>query len=507
MAFLTEAANRGSISTGYDIANSLLLDNSNSSMEYNHHQLAPGGDDQWSAQSNAGTNSKKATLSLWIKRSKLSPSSGAGQYARLFQFQTGGNATSLYFVTDQLKMYDDVTSASLQTNRKFRDTSAWYHIVLAMDSTQATAANRVKLYVNGEQQTDWATEDYGNQNSDLAMFSTTNVVWYLGTASGNGQGYAFDGYMTEFHFVDGAQKVASDFGEYDDDSGIWKPKEYTGGHGTLGCYYNFEDTSNNRFNDESGNGNFMNNRGGSFEGEITTDTPTNNFCTVRPMWTPHDSACSLTEGATIWKINMPSGGGFNPNTSAISTFQFNSGKWYWETTWTNDGDRSVIGIVSSLSDIEQTVDPDRYIWWDGGHIPWNFSGSGSNDLNPPTYDSINTIGIALDMDNDRIAFSKDGGWLDSSGNTSDSSPGYFYSWSGTTFLSHAKANGNVAAFFGINTNANTVAPTHNINFGGYAATIRTSGGNSDANGYGNFAYSVPSGFYAACTKNVAEYGG
>ena len=185
MESLARTANRGSVSTGpYEVSNSLLLDNSDSSMEYNHHQLAPGGDDQWSAQSNAGTNSKKATISMWIKRSKLSPSSGAGQYARLFQFQTGGNATAFYIVTDQLTMYDDVTSASLKTNRKFRDTSAWYHIVLAMDSTQATAANRVKLYVNGEQQTDWATEDYGNQNSDLAMFSTTNVVWYLGTASG-----------------------------------------------------------------------------------------------------------------------------------------------------------------------------------------------------------------------------------------------------------------------------------------------------------------------------------
>ena len=506
MAFLTEAANRGSISTGYEISNSLLMDNSDTGMDFNHQQIYTGGDDQWTAKANEGTNTKKATISMWIKRSKLSPSSGSGQHMRLFHFITGGTATSLYLTNDKINMYDDSTSAYLISNRALRDTTAWYHIVLAMDSTQSTAANRVKIYINGVQETSWSNEDYGNQNAVLGMFSSANVTFILGSAGGHAQGYAFDGYITEFHFVDGAQKAASDFGEYDD-SGIWKPIEYTGSHGILGCYYNFEDTSNNRFNDESGNDNYMDNRGGSFEGAITTDTPTNNFCTVRPMWTPHDAACSLLEGGTIWKINMPSGGGFQPNTSAISTFQFNSGKWYWETTWTNDGDRSTLGIVSSLSDIEQTVDPDRYIWWDGGHIPWNFSGSGSNDLNPPTYDSINTIGIALDMDNDRIAFSKDGGWLDSSGNTSDSSPGYFYSWAGTTFLSHAKANGNVAAFFGINTNSNTVAPTHNINFGGYAPTMRTSGGNSDANGYGNFAYSVPSGFYAACTKNVAEYGG
>jgi len=488
MAFLTEAANRGSISTGYDIDYSLKLEPDNSeSLTYT------------GTQSSAG-NAKTWTWSGWIKRTELD--------AHTYLFSAG--YTGFQFMGTEnwlrLELYNGSTTYYLDLDMVFRDTSAWYHIVGQVDTTQATAADRVKIWINGVLQTEFrASTNYTNisQNAEFQIGKTGSSANWLKVGDWYAGGRYLAAYIAEWHYTDGVANDADAFGKFDD-NGIWVPKEYAGSYGTNGYYLDFSDSAN--LGDDA-NGSFSFTEGNITAADQATDTPTNNFCTVRPMWTPHEAACSLLEGATVWKINMPSGSGFQPNTSAISTFQFNSGKWYWETTWTNDGDRSVLGIVSSLSDIEQTVDPDRYIWWDGGHIPWNFSGSGSNDLAPPNYDSNNTIGIALDMDNDRIAFSKDGGWLDSSGNTSDSSPGYFYSWSSTTFLSHAKANGNVAAFFGINTNANTVAPTHNINFGGYAATIRTSGGNSDANGYGNFAYSVPSGFYAACTKNLAEYGG
>ena len=498
MEVLQRTANRGSISTGYDIDNSLLLDNSDSSMEYNHHQMSPGGDDQWSAQSNAGTNSKKATISMWIKRSKLSPSSGAGQYARLFQFQTGGNATSLYFVTDQLKMYDDVTSASLQTNRKFRDTSAWYHIVLAMDSTQATAANRVKLYVNGVQETSWATEDYGNQNSDLAMFSATNIIFYLGCAAGNGQGYTFDGYMTEFHFVDGAQKAASDFGEYDGDSGIWKPKKYTGSYGTLGCYYNFEDTSSNRFNDESGNGNFMNNRGGSFEGEITTDTPTNNFCTMN-VNDRRNGNIKTQMGGTY--VTTDGGSGW---CSMNATMAVGSGKWYWEALYFNNGDADDVHIgVAPANDRFIPHNPSGYYLGNvetGGSMGWDLDGGTNYNQNgswgnPSRGDKLM---VALDMDNYKLYYGINGTW----GNSADPANGtgsvtsmdtYWMSEAGALDFVHPSVSvyqGNYMKGF---------------NFGGYCAWTIASAA-SDENGYGTFEYAPPSGFYALCTKNLAEYG-
>ena len=500
MESLARTANRGSVSTGpYEVSNSLLLDNSDSSMEFNHHQMSTGGDDQWSAQSNAGTNSKKATISLWIKRAKLSPSSGAGQYARLFQFQTGGNATSLYFVTDQLKMYDDVTSASLLTTRKFRDTSAWYHIVLAMDSTQATAANRVKLYVNGEQQTAWDTEDYGNQNSDLAMFSTTNVTFYLGTASGNGQGYAFDGYITEFHFVDGAQKAASDFGEYDEDSGIWKPKEYTESYGTLGCYYNFEDTSSNRFNDESGNGNFMNNRGGSFEGKITTDTPTNNFATLNTLQ-GNNSKLTITGGAT----NVVKSGNHGWQTTNAN-IAVSVGKWYAEFKLDSSCDLVMIGVNQA----------DNEVAWYGSHIGaysnstaqgmgyyssnGHFYRNGGSGAIGSSYLSGDIIGIAFCYNSNGTAFmgmSKNGTWQ----NSQDPS-------SGTTNmlgLNYGSAfTDNEMYTFAISTHEDAGGVL--ANFGGYEG-FTVSSGNTDANGYGNFEYAVPTGYYALCTKNLAEFG-
>ena len=121
METLQRTANRGSISTGYDIDNSLVLENSDNNKNFNHQQITTGGDDQWTANANAGTNTKKATISMWIKRSRLSPSSGDGQHMRLFQFQTGGNATALYLTLDKINMYDDVTSAYLVSNRVLRD--------------------------------------------------------------------------------------------------------------------------------------------------------------------------------------------------------------------------------------------------------------------------------------------------------------------------------------------------------------------------------------------------
>ncbi len=498
MAFLTEAANRGSVSTGYDIANSLLLDNSDNDKNFNHHQMSPGGDDQWSAQSNAGTNSKKATISMWIKRSKLSPSSGDGQHMRLFQFQTGGNATALYLSNDKINMYDDVTSAYLVSNRLLRDTSAWYHIVLAMDSTQSTAANRVKIYVNGVQETSWSTEDYGNQNADLAMFSTTNVTWLLGCASSQNSGYAFDGYMAEVHLVDGAQKEALDFGEFDEDSGIWVPIEYKGSHGTLGAYYNFEDTSNNRFNDESGNGNFMDNRGGVFEGGIATDTPTNNFCLLNgPQQV--QSRFVFTQGLTT--VNLTGDHGYR---TIAGDMGFQHGKWYAEFKMGTGRVQTIVGMTQ-LDDTRSWQD--TYIggvsnstaYGMGHSYDGYFYRNGGSGAIGVSWTAGDIIGIAIRINADGTGFmgmSKNGTWM----NSQDPS-------SGTTgMLGLAYGNplpAHLHHSFAI-TLRHDDGPVY-ANFGGFPG-FTISSGNTDANGYGNFEYEVPTGYYALCSKNLGEFG-
>ena len=493
METLQRTANRGSISTGYDVDNSLLLEGSDSGKNFNHQQMSPGSGDQWSAQSNAGTNSKTATISMWIKRSKLSPSSGDGQHMRLVQFQTGGNATALYLTNDKINMYDDVTSSYLVSNRVLRDTSAWMHIVLAMDSTQATASNRVKIYVNGVQETSWATEDYGNQNSDLAMFSTTNVTFYLGcTGSNNGQ-YTFNGYISEFHFVDGSQKTASDFGEYDEDSGIWKPKAYSGTHGILGAYYNFEDTSNNKIHDESGNDNYINNRGDGFEGGIATDTPTNNFATWNVL-ANNAGIFTYTEGATKWK---PTSGNWASTTASLG---FTKGKWYAEFKAASNVTNVMVGVqelsgnyVGGYSGQFANSTSEGYGYYNASGNVYN---NGANSSYGTSFPVSVLVGVALDFKDDGTALmyiSKDNVWQ----NSADPANG-----TGGYSLNSGNA---VEGFFSFAGSLYQNNDFLQANFGGYTVNTISSAA-TDANGYGNFEYAPPSGYYALCTKNLAEYG-
>ena len=504
MAFLERNANRGSISSELELSNSVMIDNlgaNTNSNNFNHQQMSTGGDDQWSANANAGTNDKKATISMWCKRTHLSQGSGHGEYQRLFQFTTGGTATALYFNQDDLKMYDDNTSASLVTNRKFRDCSAWYHIVLAMDSTQSTAADRVKIYVNGVQETSFSTEDYGNQNAVLGMFSNSAVTFYLACAGSQNSGYAFDGYITEFHFVDGEQKDADDFGKIDD-NGVWVPKPYTGSHGILGCHYNFEDTSNNRFNDESGNGNYMDNRGGSYEGVIATDTPTNNFCTLNfanrtngNIRTQAGGTEATTDGGSGW-------------CGMVATMFVGAGKWYWEVLYEDDGDADDVHIgIAAANDPwfpARQVSGGYYLGnvETGGAMGWDLdSGTNYNQNgswgNPSRGDKLM---VAYDADNYKLYYGINGTW----GNSADPANG---TGSVTAIESYWMS--------GINNALDFVAPAVSIyqgnrvrsfNFGG-VNTWTIASGNADANGYGNFEYAPPTGFYALCTKNLAQYGG
>jgi len=478
-----------SASGSYDIDNSLKLEHDNS--------------ERLLRNSPVGTTVSvtNATVSYWVKRTEL----GIGTMYTWKGVSTWQNAA----ITNP-SGYSDVlyvaggneTYYKLVTNRVFKDTSAWYHIFIAYDTTQSTASDRIKIYINGVQETSFAVENYPSQNRDLE-FLAANGAWVFGwyeTAASVAPCYLAEAYL--FH----DQTLApTDFGEFDTDTGIWKPIEYTGSFSQYDWYYDFENSASLGA-DASGNGNNITYTYNITSADQATDTPTNNFCTLRPAYEPKASI-TLKEGATVWQNLGNSNSAFQPNTTAIGTFQLSAGKWYWECTWTNDGDRALIGIVASLADIRQTTDWQEYIWWDG-YNGWIGSSLIATETNPPAFDSINTIGIALDCDNQRITFSKDGGWLEASGNMNGSSPSdWRWDWtSDSDFLGSVYSNGNVTPMVGVQSDANTVFPIANINFGGYAATIRTSGGNSDANGYGNFAYPVPSGFYALCTKNLAKYG-
>jgi hypothetical protein len=241
METLQRTANRGSISTGYDIDNSLKLEADNTEYLYKTND--------------AGTNRKTFTVSMWFKRTEL-----ADDYMTLWQGGSNGEATRLGFYggTPKEAIWVDIGGGTGNTgtlyrsysNQVLRDTSAFYHIVLAVDTTQATEANRFRLWLNGEEVISWSQRQYPVQDFECAVEASVNMNWGAYDATY----YKMCGYIAECHYLDGVTAVQTDFGEYDEDSGIWKPKAYAGSYGDNGCYLNFDDSASLGA-DSSGNGN------------------------------------------------------------------------------------------------------------------------------------------------------------------------------------------------------------------------------------------------------------
>ena len=253
------------LASGYDVANSLRFDDGSSAFLSKTF-------------SGDGTSHDVGTVSVWLKRSELSDEQGiftAGSSNRHFiRFETGGNLT-FRAVTD---------SFHVQTNQLFRDSTAWYHIVIAYDTSDGTASNRVKMYVNGSQVTSFAQTDYPDQNLDIKLGAAE--LNCIGKDAEQTNPY-YDGYMAEFAYIDGQQLAASSFGEFDEDSPtIWKPKNFKGDvtFGTNGFYMEFKQTgtsanSSGMGADTSGNDNHFA-TSGLASTDVTEDTCTNNFATI-----------------------------------------------------------------------------------------------------------------------------------------------------------------------------------------------------------------------------------
>ena len=298
-----------SVSGGYEIDNSLRFNDGDSSKL----TFTPGG---------AGDRDT-FTFSFWVKRGVL----GTGQ--RIFSAGTSigtnnNNVSSLLFESDDtLKFFGEVggsASFTLQTNRLFRDPSAWYHIVVAVDTEDGTAANRIKLYVNGVQESSFSTATYMNQNTDT-FFNAAN----LHNISYAGGGGFVDGYLAEFHHIDGTQVAPTDFGEVDD-NGVWIPKAYTGAYGTNGFYLEFKETGTDA--DASGMGADTSGNDNHFAvtnlaaTDVTTDTPTNNFATFNPL--ARNNSNVYTEGNTVYDYTG------NFMRCGVSSLGVSNGKWYTE---------------------------------------------------------------------------------------------------------------------------------------------------------------------------------
>tara|TARA_R100001443_G_scaffold109536_1_gene120896 strand:- start:80 stop:1441 length:1362 start_codon:yes stop_codon:yes gene_type:complete len=453
MAFLTEAANRGSISTGYDIDNSLKFEADNSEQLYR-------------TPSSAG-NQKTWTYSVWFKRTEL----GASQ--QLISAQD----TYMYFETsDQawLNFRSGSENFFLATTRLFRDTSAWYHAVIVCETANSTAADRAQLWINGVRETSYANSTYQNLHSGISTGMNSTNVHRIGQYSNYGS--KFSGYMAEINLVDGQALDPTYFGEFNND-GIWIPKEYTGTYGTNGFYLDFAD-ADNLGDDESGNGNDWT-AGAISSVDQATDTPTNNFCTWSSLWA-YATNRTISEGSTKLTGSSQWGG-------CKGSIGVTNGKWYWENKasgndtiigWQTDGDGNI--ATGNAHNVLDTIG----LYQDGNYIWIKDSTSGRNDTSASgTNASGQIIGFALD--------------LDSSPQTAT-----FYR-NGSAIASNVNIDGLTGkTLFPFISQYNQETET---NFGGYT-TFSISSGASDENGYGTFEYAPPSGYYSICTKNLAEYG-
>ena len=452
---------------GYEVDNSLRFDD--------------GFSDRLIKTFSTSGNQRTVTFSTWFKISAL------GTIRHLFS-NSGADSINLAS-NDTLEIQlGGSAEGYLYLNRVFRDPSAWYHIVFNMDTTQSTASNRLKVYINGIQETSFSSTSYPTQNLQTGF--SENVQHSIGSRSANNDRF-FDGYMTETVFIDGQQLDPTSFGEFDEDSGIWKPIDVSGlTFGNNGFYLDFEN-SGSLGADVSGNGNnFTVNNLTAID--QTTDTCTNNFATWNPL-DGHISHMVFSEG------NLKTYFGSTNTTKSYprSTIGVASGKWYFEVLNVVNTNGQSVGITdrsSPSSTHELGYDPYEYAYLNTGEKINNSSSSSYGN----TYSSNDIIGVALDLDNNKLYFSKNGVWQNSGDPTSGATG------TGAISITSPSSTNNGFYFLAVGEYSGTQNPTWSANFGNPPYTI--SSGNSDGNGYGLFEYQPPSGYYALNTKNLAEYG-
>ena len=466
--FIT-SANRGSVSTGpYQIDNSCKFEADNS--------------EKLSRSQTTGTNRKKFTVSFWVKRTEI----GAFQVLAIAE-GSGNDISFLDFESDDFLRFRDTASASnqciLETNRKFRDPSAWYHIVLRVDTTESTADDRTRIYVNGVQETSFSARTNFDQNDDTFWgYNGGALTW------GNALNEAnyFSGYVADAYYIDGQSLAPTEFGEFDEDSGIWIPINASGlSVGNNGYYLDFKDSSN-LGNDKSGGTDLS--EVNIAAADQATDTPTNNFATLNPLF-KYPGSQVISEGATL--VTRTSGSGLNK--TFYTTQGVTSGKWYIEAQLS--GSHGMIGAttMTSMSSYApdgtytgtQSTDIGYYSYNGQYYIGASGTSWGAGNWNTTSH----IMQIAIDMDNRKIYFGINNTYQ-ASGNPAGNSNGITLPDTSDGYMLAFSYDG---------------SGVWKLNTGGYT-TMTISSAASDANGYGTFEYAPPSGYYALCGKNLAEFG-
>ena len=453
--------------TGFNVANSVRFDS---------------GDSPYLFKSNASGNSDmtKFTASFWFKKAKPVVTNGGGLFMIKSATSDANDKFHIYLMDDQMHctIFDSSgsTEGNIKPNRVFRDPAAWVHVTYRYDSTQGTDSNRTRLYINGVQETSLGTANYPDQNHAQPIDNSTEMA--LGRVTyNNGSHYEFDGYMAEIVLLDGVSADPTSFGEFDSDSGIWKPIDVSGlTFGTNGFYLDFEDSSA-LGNDAAGSNNFTVNNLTAID--QSTDTCTNNFATFNPL-------DKLTTGApTGSEGNLKLTGDTSSNNTWNSTIGLSAGKWYVEMkVLQSSPDTSII----FRSQTNTSGSHNNSYGFDTNPDTKMINGSSSGSAIGSTSQN-DILGMALDLDNGKMFIHRNGTYL-SSGNPSTGANPFIVTADGMPtegVIGGHIYNGAVEWNFG--------SPSFSI-----------SSGNTDGNGYGNFEYAVPSGYYSLCTKNLAEFG-
>ena len=472
--------------TGYEISNSARFDQASSA----YLTRTP---------SSAG-NRKTWTWSGWVKNCFAT-----GETTLIRSWADDNNFNGLTIDTNGQLSYISRTSGSndfyLNTTPLFKDPSAWYHFVVASDTTQGTASNRVKFYVNGTQITTFDSDTYPNQQFEGRINNdTVQSINRAQETGGSGTKYGHC-YMADVNFLDGLAYDPTYFGETDT-NGVWIPKEYDGSYGTNGFFLEFQQTGTSANSsgigaDTSGNDHHFT-VGNMTAIDITPDTPTNNFATMDPN-TAGSAQPVLREGNT----EQHSHGTAN-SAAVASTIMPDAGKWYVELKLSSpsSGDYPFFGITDNINLSQQdgsSVGDNGSKMAAGFEIDGQTNNQSTTLLGTitntntgwPSFSDNDIVQFALDLDNRKLWIGRNGTYINSGDPAGGSNQQI--SWTLSTQVSvcmlgyDGSGGGGAGSLW---------------HFGIPAFSISSS--NADANGHGNFEYAVPSGYFALCSKNLAE---
>ena len=428
-------------------------------------------------------NRKIFTISVWVKRTKFAST------GYIFGVGTASSDTGTFnmgFTSDDRLIIESGATTFRITSRKFTDPAGWYHIIVAVNTSLATQNDRIKVYINGVQETDFDTNSGPSQDLNGPV-NESGKLQYIGLSGAAAN--SFKGYMAHFHLTDGTQYAASDFGQTDSNTQSWIPKSQPSvSYGTNGFFFKFEDGSNMGLDSSGQSNNYsVSLTGSNNDNGKTQDTPSNSFCVVNNFARNGNLSYQANGGLQIEETNT------NQWQTILGTHAVSKGKWYWEVKLGATGDGQYFTFGWCRADIAYN----SYVATNNQHpfrstgYGYDRSGQKINNNSSSSYGSAmgssSFVGVKMDLDNGTIGFTYNGADQGNAytGITVDANKIF---WVPAIAIGQADNGTDAQCYF---------------NFGN---PFKDAGSNADAAGYGQFEYAVPSGYYALCTKNIETYG-